>query len=128
MSIRSYLAIGLMAVAPFMAIGANAAVVVSKDLSTTVSIPGLTGFSSTGADMDGLIVTASFLGGFTQTLAWADTGATSGGVSGTGWGLSLTGDTFTASWEFTFAAGGALGQLTSLILDASGPGQLRSRD
>lgn len=121
MSIRNYLAIGLVAVAPFMAISANAVVAVSKDLTTTVSIPGLTGFSSTGADMDGLSVTASFSGGFSQTLAWADTGGTSGGVSGAGWGLSVTGDTFTASWLFTNSG---LGELTSLILDASGPRQI----
>lgn len=126
MLIRNYLAIGLMAVAPFMATGANAvaAVIVSKDLTNTVLIPGLTGFSSSGADMDGLSVTASFSSGFTQTLAWADTVALSGGVSGTGWGLSLTGDTFTAPWLFTFAPDGSLGLLTSLILDASGPGQI----
>lgn len=124
MLIRNYLAIGLVAVAPFMATGANALVVVSKDLTTSVLIPGLTGFSSSGADMDGLSVTASFANGFTQALAWADTGLTSGGVSGTGWGLSVDGDTFGAPWLFTFAPGGSLGLLTSLILDASGPLQI----
>jgi len=69
--------------------------------ATSSDIPGLTGFSTTGAMMDGMSVTATFLGGFSQTLSWADTGANSGGVSGTGWGLSETGDTFGGTWTFT---------------------------
>lgn len=64
-------------------------------------IPGLTGFATTGAEMTNMSVTATFLGGFSQTLLWAPTGAQSGGVSGTGWGLSLTGDSFDTPWTFT---------------------------
>lgn len=103
---------------------AQSAITVTKDSSASSLIPGLTGFASTGADMDGLKVTASFSNGFNQTLAWADTGATSGGVSGANWGLSLDGDTFNAAWIFTFSPGGNLGLLSSLVLDASAFGQI----
>ena len=51
-------------------------------------IPGLTGFQTTGAMMDGMNVTACFSGIGCETRAWADLGAPdSGGVSGTGWAL-----------------------------------------
>ena len=101
---------------------ANAAVIVSKDNTTTTSIPGLTGFATTGAMMDGLRVTATFSNQFSETLAWADTGPTSGGVSGSGWSLTQSGDTFTAPWTFNFT--GTDLQLVSLVLDASGAGQV----
>jgi hypothetical protein len=103
---------------------AQGAVVVSKDATNTNSIPGLTGFSTTGAMMDGLRVTATFQTGLVETRAWADTGAASGGVSGTGWSLSQAGDTFTNAWTFSFTGTAAALQLVSLVLDGSGPGQV----
>lgn len=81
----------------------------------TISIPGLTGFSTTGAMMDGLEVTAVFSEGLSETIDWAGTGPSSGGVSGAGWGLSVDGDTFGANWNFTMDA--ALGQLRTLTLN-----------
>ena len=86
---------------------------------TLADLPGLTGFQTTGADMTGLSVHATFSGGLTQTLAWSTTGASSGGVSGTGWGLSLNGDSFGGLWNFTFDPQYSLGQLTQLVLDGS---------
>jgi hypothetical protein len=59
------------------------------DNTSPVSIPSLTGFATNGAMMDGMSVTAYFTGGFSQTLAWADTGLTSGGVS---WAFGNTAD------------------------------------
>lgn len=82
-----------------------------------VSIPGLTGFSTTGAMMDGLSVRAVFTNNVDETVLWADTGATSGGVTGTGWSLSVTGDTFTAPWQFTIDQAANLGRLSLLVLD-----------
>jgi hypothetical protein len=82
--------------------------------TNSVQIPGLTGFSTTGAMMDGLKVTATFNNGFTETVAWADTGASSGGVSGNGWGLSLAGDSFSTPWLFNI---GIASPLVSLYLD-----------
>ena len=96
------------------------AVVVITEGGATSNIPGLTGFTTTGAMMDGLGVTATFGSTFSQTLNWADTGATSGGVTGTGWSLSVTGDTFTEPWNFVNTRLGATGgpdPLVSLVLD-----------
>jgi len=121
---KKYGLASLAAVAALAAIPAQAAVIVSKDTTIVDMIPGLTGFVSTGADMDGLKVTAVFSGGLSETRSWADTGATSGGVSGSGWALSLTGDTFGAAWLFDFAAGSTIGQLISLTLDATAFGQI----
>ena len=105
-----------------LAFNANAAVVIITDTSVTNSIPGLTGFNTFGSQMDGLKVTANFSGGLSQTLNWADTGATSGGVVGTNWSLSLNGDSFNQAWQF--AIDPVLGQLLSFVLDASGPNQV----
>lgn len=98
---------------------AQGAVVVNKDLTNPGSIPGLTGFATSGAMMSGLEVTATFSNGLSQTLAWGTTGALSGGVTGAGWGLSLNGDSFGTPWEFTIDANANLGQLVQLILDGS---------
>jgi PEP-CTERM motif len=91
-------------------------------------IPGLTGFTTFGDQMDGMQVTACFsTAGCQTTLVWADTGAGSGGVTGTGWSLSVSGDTFAANaWSFVFGPNNTLGQLVSLLLDG-GPYTLFDR-
>jgi hypothetical protein len=99
-----------------LAVPAQAQVTYATD-GTTASIPGLTGFATTGADMTGLNVTATFSNGFSQSLAWGTTGAGAGGVFGTGWSLSLSGDSFGGSWLFDFTTLQA--QLTRLVLDGS---------
>jgi hypothetical protein len=88
----------------------------------TSEIPGLTGFATTGAMMDGLAVTVEFTNGFSETLIWADTGVNSGGVLNANgwWGLSLSGDTFATPWQFTISPNANLGQLSRLFLDATG--------
>ena len=106
-----------LALAAALATGGAQAATIVKNKSSISNIPGLTGFSTTGAMMTGLAVTANFVGGFSQTLFWGTTGATSGGVVGTGWDLSLTGDTFTSLWNFNFGANA--GQLLSLVLDGT---------
>ena len=79
-------------------------------------IPGVAGFQTNGARMDGMQVTACFSILGCETRAWADGGGpTSGGVAGTGWALAVTGDTFTADWEFDFT--NSPGQLLTLLLD-----------
>lgn len=98
---------------------AHAAVTYAEDLSTTSNIPGLTGFSTTGAMMSGMTVNAIFSSGLNQTLAWGTTGAATGGVTGTGWGLSQTGDTFGGAWSFSIDPTASLGQLISLVLSGN---------
>jgi len=108
-----------LALAAALATGGAQAAAIVKDNSSISNIPGLTGFSTTGAMMTGLAVTANFTNNFSQTLFWGTTLLPdSGGVVGTGWGLSLTGDTFTSLWNFNFGANSGL-QLLSLVLDGS---------
>lgn len=78
------------------------AVNIATDPAITDTIPDIATFETTGATMSGLSVTAEF-DDFMETLTWQTLpamGTASGGVSGTGWGLSLTGDTFFADWVF----------------------------
>ena len=105
------------------------AAVVSTPVSAVISyheegalttIPGLTGFATTGAMMDNMQVTACFTGIGCETRAWADGGgADAGRVIGTGWALRLNGDSFFQSWEFDFT--NDPGQLVSLLLDGRSP-------
>ena len=82
----------------------------------TDTIPGLTGFSTSGDQMSGMTVTAQFSGGLTETRSWTTTGAESGGVVGSGWSLVESGNTYTEPWTFGFTGQG-LGQLQTLTLN-----------
>jgi hypothetical protein len=64
--------------------------------------------------MTGMSVTAFFNNGSSENLSWAPTSATSGGVAGTGWSLTQTGDTFGGDWTLTNTS--AL-PITRLFLD-----------
>jgi hypothetical protein len=117
---RSKIAIAALAAAASLTFtGAHAAAVIVKDNSSVNTIPGLTGFATTGAMMSGLAITAQFSSGLVETLFWSTTGAQSGGVTGTGWSLSLSGDTFVSAWNFAFTAGTSLGQIQTLVLDGT---------
>lgn len=111
----------------FGTFSAQAALVVSKNLDNPVSIPGLTGFASDGADMAGMSVTVRFsgigdAGPITETAFWGVTGADSGGAFGDmgRWSLTAAGDTFNAAWEFRIDGTAGLGQLESFTLDGTG--------
>ena len=97
---------------------AQATVTTTFNTTQVKSILSVGAFATTGANMDGLRVTATFANGFTQSLLWSDINATTGGVSGNGWGLSVNNDTFSTPWTFTIGAG--RGALQSFILDGSG--------
>ena len=100
--------------------GAAQAATIVKVAVPTFDIPGLTGFSTDGSEMTGLSIRAVFSDGTNETRAWATTGVGSGGVSGNGWGLSVSGDTFTANiWNFVMDPAASLGQLTMLVIDAA---------
>ncbi len=91
------------------------AVVINTDPSVTDSIPGLTGFTTTGAMMDGITITATFQSGLSESLSWADIDADSGGVTGTNWSLRADGDTFANNaWTFVNSRDDLL---LSLVLD-----------
>ena len=94
-----------------------ATITVVYDNSVTQTVPGITTYETNGATMAGMNVTAYFGGGGgSETLSWAAAGATTGGVTGTGWSLTVSGDTwFTHSWNLS-----TFGQttLTQVVINA----------
>lgn len=101
---------------------AQAAVIVATDAGTTHNVQGaLTGFATNGAQMDGMLVSVTFAAGGNESRDWEDTGATSGGVIGTGWSLAVTGDTFGATWTLTSTI---LDGITRLVINGIPGGTL----
>lgn len=78
---------------------------VNIDNGTQYTIGALTGFATSGDDMDGMTVLFEFDDNSSSSLSWADTGPGAGGVSGSAgaasWSLNLSGDTFGANWVLT---------------------------
>ena len=105
--------LGLVATTP-----AQADVTVVFDPGTTNETIALTGYATTGAMMDGMDVAAFFVGGSSESVVWADTGASSGAATGTNWSLIESGDTFGGIWTLTNNTGLTLNRL---LIDA-GPG------
>lgn len=96
-------------------------VVITKDVSSESQVPGVNPtFEATGASLAGMKVTATFSNGLSEELVWAASlsDSSAGGVVGTGWGLSLSGETFISDWKFNIT-GSTLGYLTSLKLDGA---------
>lgn len=95
---------------------AGAVVTVNFDNGDTYYTTALTDFTTTGAMMDNIAVTAYYLGGGSQTLAWSDIDSDSGGVSGTGWSLRADGNTYNNSaWTLTTDQSTAL---SGLLIDS----------
>jgi hypothetical protein len=101
-----------------LALPASAQVTVTATNGTLFETTGLSLFSTNGAQMDGMLVTANFVGGGSQTLAWADLSASTGGVTGTGWSLANTGTTTfdTGSWILTNTSAPGI---SSLVLNGA---------
>jgi len=98
---------------------ANAAsVTIVKDAGTLQNTTALTGFATTGAMMDGMSLGITYGNGSTTTAFWADTvPADSGAASWAGGSLSLTGDSYTNSWDL-LASGDFGGGISSILIDA----------
>jgi hypothetical protein len=84
-----------------MPLTANAAWTVGYQDGTTYTTNAITGYSTYGDDMAGMSVTAYYANGGSQTMTWAATDADAGGVTGTGWSLSQSGDTWDHPWTLT---------------------------
>jgi hypothetical protein len=80
---------------------ANAAAIVLDPTDTDI-IPAVATFATTGALMSGMEVTLDFMDGSSETATWQTTGAASGAAVGTGWSVSLDGDSFSNDWQANF--------------------------
>jgi hypothetical protein len=96
----------------------HAAVVITETPLPVVVSPGISTFATNGATMAGLQVTVAFNGGPDATFVWGALGANSGGIVTPLWSLTLTGDSFSAPWVFSFLSPNA-GQLTHLVLNGT---------
>ena len=94
----------------------QAAITINYDAGTTYATTALTGYSTYGDMMDGMKVTAFFVGGGSETAIWEDNGAGNGMAEGLDWGLYENGDTFTGTWSFS-----SLVDISKLLIEA-GPG------
>lgn len=99
--------------------------------SSVSAVPGtpyntvaMTGFATDGTMMGGSEVTVNFVGGLSQTAIWSN-GTSS--AAGTGWSLSLPGDSFNTPWVLAntaattivgFAFDGLLGNTTFDIINS----------
>lgn len=90
------------------------ALVVQTDFGTVHTTGALSGYTTDGADMVGMSVTA-FFGAASQTVGWSATGSSSGHALGSGWVLSESGDTFGGIWTLTNNTGQTM---TGLVIDA----------
>lgn len=91
------------------------------------SVDAISEFVTTGASMAGMTVRATFDTEFVETATWVSTGASSGGAFGTGWSVSVDGDTFSATWTFTIDGGAGLGHLMEVFFDGTPGGVLFDR-
>ena len=91
-----------------------ASVTVSLEAGSLYSTSAISEEQTTGARMDGLLVTALFSSGGSQVLAWADTDLYSGAVTGEGWSLTQSGNTHGSPWKLNSSTVA----ITKLVIDA----------
>jgi hypothetical protein len=117
----------LVIMAALLVLGSQAYATVNFDPGTTHSTTALTGFQTLGDLMVGMSVTAFFSNQTSQNAIWAATGSGAGAAGGTGWSLSMTGDTFSDSWTLSNSSGNAIsrilidGQPGDTIFDITDP-------
>lgn len=76
----------------------------------------LSDFVTTGADLSGAQVTASFWDGRSEVLTWQATAEAEGGVAGDGWSLGQRFDSFNYPWALEVASDWALSSLSIDLL------------
>jgi len=133
--------LGLIAGAALFALSMTAAqaqVVVTSSPGTSFNTAALSGFTTDGSQQNGMEVTVFFSDGSSETIVWAATGASTGGVTGTGWSMTLGGDSFTTPFVMTagnvqiagFSMNGrpGVGTIFDIVLDpALSPGSARGK-
>jgi hypothetical protein len=90
------------------------------NVGTPVDVLGITGFTTLGSGMAGMTVTATFVGGATDSCVWAATSATAGGCSTALFTVSQDGDTFSQPWSFATAS--QTPNAINLLFDGVGSG------
>jgi hypothetical protein len=119
----------------FSATAGAGSVTTLTDPGTTQVTTALAGFSTFGGnatgtpggpgvatnDMNGMTLTATFADGSSETVAWNTTGAFAGGAFGTGWSMTLSGDTYWPAFSDFLLNNDSGKTMARLVLDG-GPG------
>ena len=108
---RKLLILVITCLLPLFLVASASAYFISYVDGTTYNTTAIDQFSTDSADMNGMTVTATFLGGATDTQIW------NSGVTGTGWGLSVGGDTYNNYWPLSLSVSSDV-NLASLSIDA----------
>ena len=108
-------------------------ITINQSNGTIYVTDGLTGFSTTGSMMDGMLFTVTDTSGSVTSAAWATTAGDCGAAVGAGWSVSECGDTYSwgDNWTLTSetpiasilinaAPGNAVFDLTFPILGTTG--------
>lgn len=97
-------------------LGAQAAsVTVNLDPGTLFTTDQIGAFTTTGADMDGILVTGTFAGGATETLTFGGTGGSAGATGAGSFTVGLDGNSFSDSWTVDVTSG----LLTSVLIQGA---------
>ena len=102
---------GLLALASLMVANGSAAALITPSVAltggTAYTTGGISGLATTGYDMAGTLITATFADGSTETLTWAaiNQAAGRGGASAVDgrWSLSMSGDSNLNPWVLELA-------------------------
>ncbi|NEX19701.1 hypothetical protein G3480_05125 [Thiorhodococcus mannitoliphagus] len=103
MSTRRFALILVLAFSPGL-VGNAFAISIRYEPGITHEARAITEYRTTGAMIEGLEVTAFFSNGASESLSWASSDAASGGVMGSGWSLTQSGDTFRSAWTLSMDA------------------------
>lgn len=88
---------------------------VNFDPGTTLNTSGLSTFTTSGAEMAGMSVTAYFSDNTNQTVTWAAGVGSAGAATGNGWSVGFAGTTtFSPSWLVTNSSNNLM---TRLVID-----------
>lgn len=98
--------------------GFNVHDIILNEPAGKTQIPGINPQDMTGAGMDGMVVIADFSDGTSEAKLWEDIDPSSGGVFGTGWSLTESGDTFGGIWTLTRDYTYQARELTRIWIDA----------
>ncbi|BAN36149.1 hypothetical protein SCD_n02341 [Sulfuricella denitrificans skB26] len=91
---------------------------VSFNPGTTLNTTGISTFTTSGAQMAGMLVTAYFSGGTSESVSWAAGVGSAGAATGTNWSLGFAGaTTFSPFWEL-LTTGNLSADITRLVIDA----------
>lgn len=91
-------------------------ITVNQNTGTVFVTDALTGFSTLGSMMNGMLLTVTDANGGVTSAAWATTVGDCGAATGAGWSVSVCGDTYSFADNWTLASNI---QIASILFDGA---------